>query len=125
MSHTLSCYFHKRFFFQSTTPVYLTNRSAAYHRIESYGLSLADAEAALKLNPNYAKAYYRKGCALLVLQRYKEAKIAFTSCAKLSPNDKAAREKLQLTTKIIKEEAFAKAIAVDIILPSITARYFI
>ena len=36
------------------------NRAFAHIKLENYGAAVADAEAALRLDPNYVKAYYRR-----------------------------------------------------------------
>ena len=38
---------------------------------ESYGLAIADAGLALELDPNYAKAYYRRASGNFALAKYK------------------------------------------------------
>ena len=40
--------------------VYLSNRAFAHIRLENYGSAVADASAAIKLDPTYIKAYYRR-----------------------------------------------------------------
>ncbi|GAA5946657.1 hypothetical protein JCM3765_000334 [Sporobolomyces pararoseus] len=57
----------------------LGNRSLTYLKLSppDYSSALADAEAALKLAPTWAKGYVRKGEALEGLERFQEAKEAF------------------------------------------------
>jgi tetratricopeptide (TPR) repeat protein len=53
------------------------NRSAAYFALgefkKNYKKSLEDAEIASRLDPNYVKAYYRKGKALEQLGKYEKS----------------------------------------------------
>jgi len=53
--------------------VYLTNRAICHLKLEDYGLALEDTTAALKLNPKYSKALYRRGDAYAALRKYKLA----------------------------------------------------
>jgi tetratricopeptide (TPR) repeat protein len=52
-------------------------------RMENFGLTIADADKALELDPKYIKAYYRKGSAHMVLQKYQEAMADFKKVSSL------------------------------------------
>lgn len=54
--------------------VYYANRAFAHMKLENYGLAIADCEDAIKLDPNYAKAYYRKADANIALNKYEIAR---------------------------------------------------
>jgi small glutamine-rich tetratricopeptide repeat-containing protein alpha len=41
--------------------VYFCNRAAAYIKLEQYDLALRDCQIAIRLQPNYARAYGRMG----------------------------------------------------------------
>lgn len=43
-------------------------------KLENYGLAIADCEDSIKLDPNYAKAYYRKADAHIALNKYEIAR---------------------------------------------------
>ena len=45
------------------TSIYLSNRAQAYIKLEQYGSAIEDANEAIKLDPRYIKAYYRKASA--------------------------------------------------------------
>jgi len=47
--------------------IYFSNRAFAHLKMENYGLAIADADEAIKMNPNYQKAYYRKADACIAL----------------------------------------------------------
>ena len=51
----------------------LANRSAAHAKLGNYEAALADAEEAARLQPDWPKAWARKGKALTCLQRHKLA----------------------------------------------------
>mmetsp|Transcript_8156 Transcript_8156/g.25174 ORF Transcript_8156/g.25174 Transcript_8156/m.25174 type:complete len:519 (-) Transcript_8156:355-1911(-) len=91
-------------------PVLLSNRAMAHIKLEAYGLAIADAEQAIKLDPSYVKAYYRRGSANLAIGKYKLALRDFKAVCKLRPNDRDARNKLKECEKAAKQMAFASAI---------------
>lgn len=45
----------------------------AYLRREHYGLALSDADKAIELDPNYAKAYFRRASSNMALGKFKLA----------------------------------------------------
>lgn len=47
--------------------IYLSNRASAHIKMENYGLAIEDANAAIKLDPSYAKSYYRKADSYIAL----------------------------------------------------------
>ena len=90
-----------------------SNRALVYIKIENYGLALADADAAIQVDPRYAKAFYRRASANLALGHTKLARKDFKSVCKLKPKDRDARNKLADCEKAIREEAFLKAIEAE------------
>ncbi|CAI5987248.1 unnamed protein product [Closterium sp. NIES-64] len=66
-----------------------SNRSAAFLQLSKLTKALADAEAAIRLNPAWEKGYYRKGCALEAMKRYDEALEAFREAAERSPGSES------------------------------------
>ena len=58
---------------QPDNPIYFCNRAIANIKLESFGGALADANKAIELDPKFIKAYYRRGIALMSLQRFSEA----------------------------------------------------
>ena len=103
--------------YSPTNAVILSNRAQAYIKVENYGLAMADADAALESDPNYAKAYYRRGSAQFALGHLKDAKKNFRKVCQLQPKSKDARAKLQGCEKAIREEAFRKAIESEMTSP--------
>ena len=57
--------------------IYYANRAFAHIKNENYGLGKNDAEASVKLNPTYEKAYLRLGFLNELLQHYKESYNAY------------------------------------------------
>jgi hypothetical protein len=93
-----------------TNAIILSNRAQAYIKVENYGLAMLDATAAMESDASYAKAYYRRGSAQYALTHYKDARKDFRKVCQLRPKDRDARSKLQACEKVIKQEAFLKAI---------------
>lgn len=61
--------------------------------MENFGLTQADSDKALELDPTYIKAYYRKGSAHMVLQKFQDALADFKKVVDALPNDKDAKKK--------------------------------
>jgi len=53
-------------------PVFFTNRSTAYFKMEKYDKSFRDAEKAVARDKTWAKGYYRKGLVYQQKEKYKE-----------------------------------------------------
>ena len=90
--------------------VLYSNRAMAHIKAESYGLAISDAEAAIRIDPTYIKAYYRRGSANFALGKYRLALRDFKAVCKLRPSDRDARTKLKECEKAVKQLAFASAI---------------
>jgi len=93
--------------------VYLSNRAFAYTRLEQYGSAIADATAAIEIDPTYVKAYYRRGSASLLLGKYEQGLKDFRSVAKALPRDPDARKKLKECEAAVRKMRFEAAIAAD------------
>ncbi|OXB71678.1 UNVERIFIED_CONTAM: hypothetical protein H355_016804 [Colinus virginianus] len=76
------------------------------------GSAVVDADRVLQVNPQCAKAYYRRGCAYCCLLKYKKALKDFERVIALSPTspDKDAVARLNECKKQLRLEAFAAAI---------------
>ncbi|KAI9007656.1 beta-lactamase-like protein [Hyaloraphidium curvatum] len=72
----------------------LSNRSAAHLRLGSPAPALADADAAVSLRPGWVKGHFRRGEALLDLERPDTAREAFAAALERSPRDKKVAERL-------------------------------
>jgi len=68
-------------------PIFFTNRSTAYFKMEKYDKSLRDANKAIKKDPKWAKGHYRRGMVLMHKEDYKEALASFTTANKLKPDN--------------------------------------
>ncbi|KAK1295638.1 putative serine/threonine-protein kinase [Acorus calamus] len=66
----------------------LSNRSLCWMRLGQAEQALADAKSCRDLRPDWAKACYREGAALRLLQRFDEAANAFYEGVELEPENK-------------------------------------
>ncbi|KAI0565127.1 Protein-serine/threonine phosphatase [Gracilaria domingensis] len=96
-----------------THAVLLGNRAFTRLKLEQYGYAINDATRALSHDPNYVKAYYRRGSAYFALSKYKDAKRDYAIIAQRMPENKDTVAKLKECDKRIKEAAFARAIESD------------
>ena len=81
-------------------PRALGNRAACYAALGRYSESLADAEAAAKAQPQYAKAHSRRGLALWHMNRYHEAAEAYQRAMQLDGSSADAKEARALTSGV-------------------------
>lgn len=72
-----------------------SNRAACYTKLMEPHMAVSDCEKANKYNPNYVKAYLRKGTALEAMKKNSEAKAAFSAALGLEPNSSEAQEGIQ------------------------------
>eukprot|EP00944_MAST-04C_sp_MAST-4C-sp1_P003368 g3368.t1 len=92
------------------TAVLYSNRAFCFLKIESFGLAIADAKEAIKLDTNYIKGHYRLASAKLALGKLKAAQKIFKQVCKLKPRDRDARKKLKYCDTELRKIAFEKAI---------------
>lgn len=82
--------------------IFFANRSATRTSMGKTQLALEDAEACVKLEPAYAKGYFRKAQALNKLKRYRDALAALKEAQVLEPTNKS------VDTLFAQVEALAK-----------------
>lgn len=92
---------------------YYGNRSIAYLRSECYGYALNDATKALHIDNKYIKGYYRRAAANMALGKFKLALKDYETVVKVHPKDSDAEIKFVECSKIVKRQAFCKAIAIN------------
>jgi len=93
--------------------VYFSNRAFAYQKLEQFGASVVDAARAIDLDKTYAKAYYRRGSALVALGKYKAGLKDFKKVVQIYPKNKEAQDKLQQCEKAVRKIAFEEAIKTE------------
>jgi len=74
---------------------FYSNRAAAYMSTGKPNESLQDAEMCIKCKPDWVKGHYRKGLALMALEKYGDAVRAFNIGLKVDPNNADIKEKLK------------------------------
>ena len=80
--------------------------------MEAYGSAIADATRALELNPDLVKAYYRRAVANTAILKHSDALRDWKIVIKKQPSDKIARTQCDECQRIVKRDAFLKAIEV-------------
>jgi serine/threonine-protein phosphatase 5 len=93
--------------------VLYSNRAFCHLKLESFGSAIVDANSALEQDPNYVKAYYRRGSAHLILRSFDDAQNDFKKVVQIVPNDRESRKKFAECKKAIKQLKFAEAISFD------------
>lgn len=96
-----------------TVAVFYANRAQAEIKSEMYGSAIEDASRAIELDPNYTKAYYRRAVAKVALLKYKDAVTDFKSVTEQAPQDREAKVRLVECQKMVRKQAFEKAIEVE------------
>ncbi|KAK3217128.1 hypothetical protein GRF29_1g2004145 [Pseudopithomyces chartarum] len=94
-------------------PSFYTNRAQANIKLESYGFAIADADKAIEIDPNNVKAYYRRASAHTAILHHREALRDWKTVVKKAPSDATAKIRLADCEKIVKRDAFLKAIEVE------------
>ncbi|EON61653.1 protein phosphatase 5 [Coniosporium apollinis CBS 100218] len=94
-------------------PSFYTNRAQAYIKQESYGLAIADATKALEIDSNNVKAYYRRAVANTAILHHSDALRDWKIVIKKNPSDKVAKLQFSECDKVVKRDAFLKAIEVS------------
>lgn len=91
---------------------FYTNRAQAQLKLEAYGLAIIDATKAIEIDPAFTKAYYRRAVANTAVLRHKDALRDWKIVVKRLPNDQGAKTQCVECEKIVKRDAFLKAIDV-------------
>ena len=79
---------------------FFANRAACFFYTQKYRKSISDCRQALLLNPEYKKAYLRKGSAELAVGEIEDALNTFLEGAKVDPSDKGIQNELTKAKKV-------------------------
>ena len=94
----------------------LSNRSAAYMKERNYVEALNDLNLSVNLNPEYTKAYMRRGNVFTHLGRYQEAYQDYEKVKQIDPNYPELENSIRLTKleeKKSKRKDYYKILGVD------------
>lgn len=87
-----------------STYILYGNRAMCYLRQELWEKAQSDANTCVTMNCTYAKGYYRRALASKNLGSLKEARKDLEAVLALVPNDAAAKNELEVVTKMIQVE---------------------
>ncbi|KAJ1026284.1 hypothetical protein NDA16_002371 [Ustilago loliicola] len=76
------------------SPVYFSNRAAAFSQIGQHDQAIDDAKQASKIDPNFGKAYSRLGHALFSSGRFQEAVEAYSKGVEVDPTNEVLKKGL-------------------------------
>ena len=93
-------------------PSFFTNRAQANIKLEAYGYAVADASHALELDSGFVKAYYRRAVANTAILKHGDAIHDWKVVVRKNPADKVAKAQFEACQKLVKRDAFLKAIEV-------------
>lgn len=96
--------------------ILFSNRAASFLARNQPGdavQALADASAAIRLNASFAKAYTRKGQALMLLKQYQEAYSAFQGGLKSDPANASLREGMEQAQQAMQKERMGGGIKAE------------
>uniref|UniRef100_A0A1Y1LN77 Uncharacterized protein n=1 Tax=Photinus pyralis TaxID=7054 RepID=A0A1Y1LN77_PHOPY len=78
-----------------------SNRSFAFLKVHQYYLAMEDANETIRLNPSWAKGYFRKGEIELATYQYSDAFNSYQKALMLQPNDSVI---ISAMTKTLQEQ---------------------
>jgi serine/threonine-protein phosphatase 5 len=93
-------------------PSFYTNRAQANMKLEAYGFAVADATKAIELDPQFVKAYYRRAVANTAILKHSDALSDWKIVVRKNPADKVAKAQYEACQKMVKRDAFLKAIEI-------------
>ncbi|KAL0237394.1 hypothetical protein PCE1_000791 [Barthelona sp. PCE] len=85
------------------TAILYANRAAVHLKKGSFRLAFLDAEKAILFDPEYTKAFYRRGCAYLGMLEFENGLKDFKMVVASHPSDPFARKKLTQCRSLLKK----------------------
>ena len=61
------------------------NRGYVYYKMKQYDSAISDFDSALKINPEYARAYFNRGLVYADLKQYRQAGESFSQAICYNP----------------------------------------
>jgi len=90
-------------------PSYYANRAACYLGLKKFNKCIQDCDETINIDPNFTKAWMRKGRSCFNLGRTEEAKRFLEKAIELDQNDKTLQSELQEVVRVEKMLETAKA----------------
>lgn len=94
-----------------SSPVFYSNRAAAYSQIGQHDEAISDAKKAAEIDPNFGKAYSRLGHALFASGRFAEAVEAYEKGVEVDPSNKLMKTGLETSKSKLAESGNKDALA--------------
>lgn len=84
-----------------------SNRAAAYMKLGEFPMAMKDCDRCLEIDPNFVKAYIRKGNIHFFMKEYHKCLSVYEKGLELAPNNKELRQGLMKTNMKIQEQQSA------------------
>ncbi|KAM1066911.1 hypothetical protein ACFX2J_021998 [Malus domestica] len=91
-------------------PTLYSNRAAAFLRLVKLSKALADAETTIKLNPQWEKGYFRKGCVLEAMEQYDDALAAFETALQYNSQSTEVSRKIKRIYQLARDKTRAEEV---------------
>ncbi|KIS66363.1 uncharacterized protein UMAG_10205 [Mycosarcoma maydis] len=91
------------------SPVYFSNRAAAFSQIGQHDSAIDDAKQASKIDPKFGKAYSRLGHALFSSGRYQEAVEAYQKGVEVDPSNEVLKKGLAASKEQLSSSSSSNA----------------
>jgi tetratricopeptide (TPR) repeat protein len=95
--------------FDLSSVVLFSNRAAALTKLGRFDAALADADAALALRPDWAKAHFRRGAALFGARRFADAAAAYEAGLALEPDNTSLAQGRDMALATLRQAEAAAA----------------
>ncbi|XP_061976807.1 U-box domain-containing protein 70-like isoform X1 [Populus nigra] len=93
-----------------SNPTLYSNRAAAFLQLVKLNKALADAETTIKLNPQWEKGYFRKGCVLEGMERYDDALATFQIALQHNPQSTEVSRKIKRISQLARDKKRAQEV---------------
>jgi len=74
----------------------LSNRAACFLKLGQAGKALEDADKCIALSPDFVKGHFRRGIALIALERFEEGAASLSKVLDMDPKNAEAKASLQM-----------------------------
>eukprot|EP00039_Didymoeca_costata_P003865 m.70187 g.70187 ORF g.70187 m.70187 type:complete len:579 (+) comp12114_c0_seq3:183-1919(+) len=92
-------YYTEAIHIKDDIPSIWANRAMCWLKLSEPSKALNDADKCVELDPKYVKAHFRRGVALVAMERFREACQAFRTTLDLDPKNEAAKSSMILAER--------------------------